>query len=48
MCYIANTGDSRAVLSSKGGRKVTALSEDHKPMEENEMDRILNNNGRIY
>ena len=48
MCYVANTGDSRAVMSGNGGRKVYDLSEDHKPTEENEMDRILNNNGRIY
>jgi protein phosphatase 2C family protein 2/3 len=48
MCYCANTGDSRAVLSANGGKTVYSLSEDHKPTEENEMDRILNCNGRIY
>jgi protein phosphatase 2C family protein 2/3 len=48
ICYVANTGDSRAVMSGSGGKKVYDLSEDHKPTEENEMDRILNNNGRIY
>ena len=48
MCYCANTGDSRAVLSANGGKTVYSLSEDHKPTEENEMDRILNSNGRIY
>ena len=31
MCYIANVGDSRAILSSENGQKVFALSHDHKP-----------------
>ena len=35
-------------MSGQGGHKVYDLSEDHKPTEENEMDRILNNGGRIY
>ena len=48
MCYIGNTGDSRACMSSDGGREVIALSNDHKPTDDIEMYRILNNNGRIY
>ena len=48
MCYIGNTGDSRACLSADGGRTVVGLSNDHKPTDEIEVDRILGNNGRIY
>lgn len=48
MCYIGNTGDSRACLSADGGKVVVGLSNDHKPTDEIEIDRILSNNGRIY
>ena len=48
MCYIANTGDSRAVLSANGGKQVITLSNDHKPTDEIEVERILRNDGRIY
>ena len=48
MCYCANTGDSRAIMSADGGEKLFLLSTDHKPTDEIEMERILNNNGRIY
>ena len=39
-CYIANVGDSRAVLSSDSGMKVFDLSQDHRPNEEAEFYRI--------
>ena len=48
MCYIGNTGDSRACMSADGGKSIVGLSNDHKPTDEIEMYRILNNNGRIY
>lgn len=47
-CYIANVGDSRAVLSSKSGGRVYSLSKDHKPDEENERKRIEANGGKVY
>ncbi|CAD8059721.1 unnamed protein product [Paramecium sonneborni] len=46
ICYVANVGDSRAVLSSQGGKIVTNLSIDHKP--EAEKLRIQKGGGKIY
>jgi protein phosphatase 2C family protein 2/3 len=48
MCYIANLGDSRAIISYKDGKNIKALTTDHKPNEENENKRILENGGKIY
>jgi serine/threonine protein phosphatase PrpC len=44
-CYIANVGDSRAVLSSDSGMKIFDLSQDHRPNEEAEFYRIQDNGG---
>jgi protein phosphatase 2C family protein 2/3 len=48
ICYSANVGDSRAIMSAKGGREVLDLSMDHKPNSEIEAYRIINNGGKIY
>ena len=47
-CYLANIGDSRAVLSADGGRFSYNLSRDHKPVDSSEQKRILMTGGRIY
>ena len=48
----ANVGDSRAVLASRDTRtegwSVRALSRDHKPNSEGEMERILGKGGRVF
>ena len=40
-CYIANVGDSRAILSTKSGKQVYAISRDHKPDSPSEKSRII-------
>lgn len=48
ICYVANLGDSRAVLSLDHGDKFEQLSNDHKPNDQREKMRILNGGGKIY
>jgi len=48
MCYVANVGDSRAVLSGDCGKKVYPLSNDHKPTDEKEIIWIKEGGGQIY
>jgi serine/threonine protein phosphatase PrpC len=48
MCYIANVGDSRAVLSRMNGNIVEAVTNDHKPNNDNEVDRIAKAGGSVY
>lgn len=47
-CYVANVGDSRALLSCNGGKDIKVLTCDHKPNEEIENKRIIENGGKIY
>ncbi len=47
-CYIANVGDSRAILSGHNGLKTYILSRDHRPGDEKEYKRILDAGGKIY
>jgi protein phosphatase 2C family protein 2/3 len=48
MCYTANVGDSRAVLSANNGQEVIPLSYDHKPSEDEEYLRIVAGGGHVY
>jgi protein phosphatase 2C family protein 2/3 len=48
MCYIANVGDSRAILSKSNGKVSQAITTDHKPNEESEEKRIIENGGKVY
>ena len=47
-CYIANVGDSRAIMSSDQGKKLFLLSRDHRPNEDYESTRIHANGGQVY
>lgn len=47
-CYVANVGDSRAIMSVDGGEKILLLSRDHKPEDEIEQKRVEENGGQIY
>jgi protein phosphatase PTC2/3 len=46
--YIANVGDSRAIMSMNDGNKSMELSKDHKPGEESEKRRIILGGGQLY
>lgn len=48
ICYVANVGDSRAIMSADGGEKIWMLSKDHKPEDEEETRRVEENGGQIY
>ena len=46
--YIANIGDSRAIMSIGGGTKVRQLTADQKPDNMKEFERALKNGSKIY
>ena len=46
--YIANIGDSRAIMSVNGGTKVKQLTVDHKPDNIKEFERALKTGSKIY
>lgn len=48
VCYVANLGDSRAIMSGENGSKVYPLTKDHKPNDPGERSRIERSGGRIY
>jgi protein phosphatase 2C family protein 2/3 len=48
MCYVANVGDCRAIMSGNYGKKLFPLSRDHKPQDPKERSRIEANGGKVY
>jgi protein phosphatase PTC2/3 len=46
-CYVANTGDSRAVVSTRRGEKAVRITTDHKPSQHDEYARIIQAGGNI-
>lgn len=48
MCYVVNVGDSRSIMSAHGGRLIYQLSNDHKPSDPSERDRVIDSGGKIY
>ena len=48
MCFVANVGDSRAILSGESGSRIFPLSRDHKPTDPHEQQRIFKAGGQVY
>ena len=48
MCYSANVGDSRAIISINRGADIIPLSRDHKPSDVQEYQRITKAGGQVY
>ena len=46
--YVANVGDSRGLLSKNNGNEYIIITEDHKPCNEKEQKRIMENGGEVY
>ena len=46
--YVANVGDSRALFSEKKGTNFVVVTDDHKPNNINEKNRIIKNGGHVY
>ena len=46
--YIANVGDSRAIMSLNNGKEYKIITKDHKPSNEEEKKRIIQGGGEVY
>ena len=46
--FVANIGDSRAILSANHGQELFSLSRDHRPNDDREIKRIVKNGGHVY
>ena len=47
-CYMVNLGDSRALYSYNKGKQLFQITNDHKPENPKEKERILKNGGQVY
>ncbi len=48
ICYVANLGDCRALLSEGNSKRVYQITKDHKPNDPEEKERINKAGGYIY
>jgi protein phosphatase 2C family protein 2/3 len=48
IAFVANTGDSRAVMCVNGGKNFVQITDDHKPEDPDEKIRIETGGGRVY
>lgn len=48
ICYVANVGDSRAIMSANNGKNTEVLTNDHKPGLKEEEKRIVQAGGKVY
>lgn len=48
IAYVANTGDSRAIMCVNGGKNFIQITNDHKPEDPSEKARIEQAGGRVY
>jgi protein phosphatase 2C family protein 2/3 len=48
MCYIANCGDSRAILSQGNTKQEILLTRDHTPLNEKERERVIKHGGKVF
>ena len=48
ICYVANLGDSRALLSENFSQNLSYITNDHKPEDVDEKIRIEKAGGHVY
>lgn len=47
-CFVAGTGDSRAIISVSKGKTVIVLNDEHRPSVPKEYDRVIRAGGKVY
>eukprot|EP00828_Plagiopyla_frontata_P026870 TRINITY_DN35027_c0_g1_i1.p1 TRINITY_DN35027_c0_g1~~TRINITY_DN35027_c0_g1_i1.p1 ORF type:complete len:154 (-),score=23.93 TRINITY_DN35027_c0_g1_i1:90-551(-) len=48
ICYIANLGNSKAIISMDDGKQYQIMTNDHSTKNQTEIQRILANGGQLY